>query len=169
MMRKGALVIMTLAVVMMVIGAVFVYKSYSGNTGVVNFKAADGSASNISAAYLTFEAISVYSVNSKWTNYSIGDVTLNILGKTATNAAAIFTLILKAQTYTMFSIFIRNVTVVYSGKVINLRLTGSSASADYSLNVTSGSTSSVVFEFDLSADIDIAAQQFTPTIYTVLS
>jgi len=108
-------------------------------------------------------------VNSKLTNYSIGNVALNILGKTATNAPDIITLILKAQTYTMFGILIRNVMVVYSDKVINLRMTGSSASADYSLDVTSGSTSSVVFEFDLSEDIDIAAQQFTQTIYIVLS
>ena len=50
-MRKGALLIMTLAVVMIVIGAVFVYKSYSSNTGVVNFKAADGACFPIDFLY----------------------------------------------------------------------------------------------------------------------
>ena len=88
-MRKGAILIMTLAVVMIVIGAVFIYKSYSGNTGVVNFKAADVPLANISAVYLTFQTISVYSGNSKWTNYSTGNETLNILGKSASNPAPI--------------------------------------------------------------------------------
>ncbi len=168
-MRKGAILIMTLAVVMIVIGAVFVYKSYSSNTGVVNFKAADGTLANISAAYLTFEAISVYSGNSKWTNYSTGNVTLNILGKTASNPSPIVSLILGAQAYTMFRVSIKNVTIVYSGKAIGMKVTSSFASVEYSLNVTSGSTSSLILEFNLQTDIDITTQQFTPTIYGVTS
>ncbi|MGC8514938.1 MAG: DUF4382 domain-containing protein [Thermoplasmata archaeon] len=160
---------MTLAVVMIVIGTVFVYKSYTSNTGVVNFKAADGSLANITAAYLTFVEISVYSGYLKWTNYSIGNVALNILGKTAVNASPIVTLILMAQAYTMFRVFIKNVTIVYSGKAIGLKVTSSYASVRYSLNVTSGSTSNVIFAFDLQKDIDITTQQFTPTIYGVTS
>ncbi|MCL4480884.1 MAG: DUF4382 domain-containing protein [Candidatus Thermoplasmatota archaeon] len=168
-MRKGALLIMTLAVVMIVIGAVFVYKSYSSNTGLVNFKAADGSMANVSAAYLTFYEISVYSENSKWTNYHIGNVTLNILGRTTSNASEMVTLALGVQNYTMFRVFIQNVTIVYSGKAVGLNVTSSYASVQYSLNVISGSTSSVVFEFNLQTDIDITTQQFTPTIYLVTS
>ena len=168
-MRKGALLIMTLAVVMIVIGAVFVYNSYSSNTGVVNFKAADGPLANISAAYLTFETISVYSGNSKWTNYSTGNVTLNILGKTASNPSPIVSLILGAQAYTMFRVSIKNVTIVCSGKAIGMKVTSSFASVEYALNVTSGSTSSLILEFNLQTDIDITTQQFTPTIYGVTS
>jgi hypothetical protein len=168
-MRKGALLILTLAVVMIVIGAVFVYKSYSSNTGLVNFKAADGSMTNVSAAYLTFYEISVYSENSKWANYPIGNVTLNILGRTTSNASEMVTLALGVQNYTMFRVFIKNVTIVYSGKAVGLKVTSSYASVQYSLNVISGSTSSVVFEFNLQTDIDITTQQFTPTIYLVTS
>jgi hypothetical protein len=168
-MRKSALLFMTLAVVMIIVGALFVYKSYSNDTGSASLKIEGGTLTNVSAAYLTFETVSIYSSSGKWSNYSIGNTTVNILGRTASNATQLATLVLRAQSYTMFTFLLKNVTIVYQGKPLSMKLTSSLASAKYLLNITSGNSYTVVVKFALNSDINLGTHQFTPNIQDVIS
>jgi len=168
-MKKGLALFIALAIVLIFIGALFVYDSYSIDTGTVNIGAADTSLINISAAYLTFETISIESSTSHFFNYSIGNLTVNILGESSANPSHLISLSLSAQTYSTFKIFIKNVTIIFLGKALNLTLTSSFALIQHSLNVTTKSSTNLTLEFDLSSDIDLASLAFIPAATAVIS
>lgn len=169
-MKKFGAAIMAIAVVLIIIGGLFVFNSYVSNsnkTATVDMEVADLPVMNASAVYITFSAFALHGNNNTgWKNYSLphGNETVNILGLTASNASLLTSVKLTAQTYTMFRLYITNVTVVIAGVAINFTLASSFGFLNHPVTLTAGSTSTIVFEFNLTQDLNLSSHIFTPNL-----
>lgn len=168
-MKKFGAAIIAIAVVLIIIGGFFVYNSYvssSKNTATVDMEVADSPIITASAVYITFSAVAVHgNNNSGWENYTFKHAeTVNILGLTVSNASLLSSVKLTAQTYTMFRLYITNVTVVIAGVAINFTLASTFGFLNHPVTIAAGSTSTIVFEFNLTQDLNLSSHIFTPNL-----
>ena len=168
-MKKMGAAIISIAVVLIIEGGFFVYNSYisSPNTATVDMKVADLPLANVSAVYITFSAVEVHGNNSSgWKYFNLSkNKTIDILDLTVSNASLLSSVKLTAQTYTMFRLYITNVTVVTKllGP-INFTLASSFGFLNHPVTIKAGSTSSIIFEFNLTQDINLSSHIFTPNL-----
>ncbi|MCL5804186.1 MAG: DUF4382 domain-containing protein [Candidatus Thermoplasmatota archaeon] len=165
-MKKAATAIMALAIILIIVGGFFVYDSYipSSNKVPVDMEVADSPNTLASAVYISFSSVELHGNKTGWTNYTVGNKTVDILGLTLSNASLLSKVTLTAQTYTMFRIFIKNVTVVIAGVSVNFTLASSFAFLNHPFTISAGKPATVVFEFNLTQDLNVMSSVFTPNV-----
>lgn len=162
-MNKG-LAIAVVVIILGVAGASYVYEASGVSGSTVTFKAADAPIGNISAVYVTFSSVEVHANSTGWTNYSVGEKTVNILGTTATNATILGKFTLKPQIYTMFRIYISKVVVDVAGVNTTMHLALNYGFLNHAVDLSGNSAGSIVFEFNLNSDMNMVSETFTPSI-----
>ena len=156
----------------------FAYYNEGQNVGSMSLSVADLGISGVSAVYITFSDFSTHkapangstnSNNGGWSNYSVSTKTVDILNLSQSNASLLGKMSLTAGTYTMFRLYITNVTVVVSGVHISLTLKAPFAFVTHAIKISAHSTTNVVFDFNLHTDMAISgtAGIFTPNVGTV--
>lgn len=165
-MNKG-LAIAVIVIILGVVAGSYAYETYGASGSSVTFKAADAPMANISAVYITFSSVEVHANSSGWTNYSLGDKTINILGTTATNATILGKFALKSQVYTEFRIYISKVVVDIAGVNTTMHMALGYGFLNHAVDLSAHSTGSIIFEFNLNSDMNMISDMFTPSIGVV--
>ena len=174
-MNKNILVVIVAVVVIVVAGVgVFEYNS-SHSTGTLKLSAMDSPIlSSVSAVYITFSAIELHNsqagVNannssggsSGWTNYSFTTRTVNIFGVQLNNSSLFGTVTIPAGNYTMIRIFISSVSVSVAGTNVSFNLSSPFGFINHPFKVLAGSTTNMIFEFNLSSCLNLTSKTFTP-------
>lgn len=151
-------------------GLVYYQASQAATTnGHVAMKVADAPNSSVSGVFITFSDVSLHNNASGWTNYSVKSTTVNILGLTATNASLLTNITLSAGTYTMIRLYITNVTVDMLGANITFSLKAPFAFINHPFKVSAHGNLNVVIEFNLTQDLNLTSNVFTPNVGVVVS
>ncbi len=145
-----------------------VYYEFVDNGGNVNVKVADAPV-GASAVFITFNNVYVHSTSSGWHNFSVSSRTINILNLTTTNAALFSSISLKAGMYTGIELGIVNVTVVMGGSRLNFTSSNGYVDIHTPFNVSAHTTTNLVIEFNLTQDLNMVSEMFTPTASMVVS
>ena len=162
-MKKGLAIAIVAIVVIAAVG-LFVYEEVNSSGAKIEFVVADTPMANVSAVYITFSSVEIHGNSTGWNNYSIGSKTVNILGLTASNASLLSTVTLKPQVYTMFRIFITNVTVTVDGVNATMHLPIDYGFLNHAVDIKANSTGKILFEFNLSSDMNMVSMTFQPNI-----
>lgn len=124
---------------------------------------------NVSAVYLSFSNISLNGVQTGWTNYTLGNRTINIFNLSAQNASLLKSLSLGPQEYTMIRLYINNVTVTVNGTNETFSLASPFAFVNHPFNVTTTGTTNVNIQFNLTSDLNLHAKILTPKVGTTFT
>jgi len=175
--RKVTLTIV--AVIVVVIASVGLYALIgSHNDGTLRLSAADAPvASGVTAVYITFSAVSLHKSSSGnssnntsgWNNYTMSSTTINIYGVTINNSSFIGNISIPAGNYQMIRVYITAVSVMINGVNISFNLSSHFGFLNHPFKVTAGSTTNLIFEFNLNQCLNITSKIFTPYIGVVLS
>lgn len=139
-------------------------KKGSMQVGVADIPAVQ---TGVSGVFMTFNKISLHNNVSGWVNYSISEITVNILNVSMTNPSIIGNLSLKAGTYTSMRLYLNNVSVVFLGISINFTIAAHFAIVNHPFVVKSSGTLNVVVDFNLTSSLNMNAKMFTPYVGTV--
>lgn len=159
----------------------FAYYNETQNTGTMTLSVADAGISGATAVYITFSSFSIHkapgngsssnasnSSNGGWTNYSVSTKTINILNLNISNASLLGKISLTAGTYTMFRLYITKVTVDFTSLGnVTFTLMSPFAFVSKAITISAHSTTNVVFDFNLTQDLNITSKVFTPNIGSV--
>lgn len=136
----------------------------SPQSGFADFYVYDAPSYNVSAVYMNFSEISLHGVQTGWTNFSVSNHSINVLGLTAANASLLGNLNVSAQNYTMIRLYIQNVTVTLNGINETFKLASPYAMINHPFDVLANGTVSVKIQFDLNQDVNVHSRMFTPLI-----
>lgn len=162
-------VIAGIVAIMIIAAGFLVYYEFIDNTGSVHVEVADAPSGNVSAVYITFDAVYMHSTTAGWKNFSIGAKTVNILHLSISNASLLSSVNIAPGKYTMIRLAIVNVTVKISG--FSFAFTPSNGYVDIvsPFTVSAHSTTTLVIDFNLTQDLNIRSQVFTPTASMVVN
>ncbi|MCL5731158.1 MAG: DUF4382 domain-containing protein [Candidatus Thermoplasmatota archaeon] len=165
---KKQLIAGIIAIIVIAAGFLLYYE-FIDNTGSVNVKVADAPNGNVSAVYITFDAVYMHSGTAGWKNYSIGSKTVNILHLTTTNASLLSSINIPPGKYTMIRLAIVNVTVKIG--MLSFAFTSSNGYVDIvaPFTVTAHASTTLVIDFNLTQDLNMQSQIFTPTASMVVN
>ena len=138
------------------------------DNGTLNMFVYDAPKDNVSAVYLSFSMISLHGVQTGWANYSLGNMTVNILNMTMKNASLLKGLSLGPQNYTMIRLYIQNVTVTANGNNESFRLASPFAFINMPFNVSTNGTTDMYIQFALSSDLNMHSRVLTPKVGTIV-
>ena len=165
---KNSRLITALVVVIVVIGlGGFVYYEYFDQGGNLNVKVMDAPMTGVSAVYLTFDEVAIHGTTSNWNYYNVTSKTIDILGLTTTNASLFASISLTAQKYTAIWLYVTHVTVVVGGVSHNFTMESNWAKVVGSFNVSAHSSTDIIIAFNLSQELNLVAQIFTPVVGSV--
>ena len=134
------------------------------DNGTLNMFVYDAPKDNVSAVYLNFSMISLHGVQTGWTNYSLGNMTVNILNMTMKNASLLKGLSLGPQNYTMIRLYIQNVTVTANGSNESFSLASPFAFINMPFNVSTNGTTNMYIQFGLSGDLNMHSRVLSPKV-----
>ncbi len=168
-MKPTAKIAVIAVVILAVAAGTLTYMTYFNNKGTLNVYVQDAPISNVSAVYITFDAVSVHGNQTNWTNYTVGNTTVNILNLTTTNASLLKSITLQAERYTMIRLYISSVVVTEQGKNVSFTLHAPFAFINHPFVVSHNSATNVNIEFNLNQDLNMQSKMFTPNIGMVVT
>lgn len=161
--------VIAVVIIAVAAGAFASLNYFNKGTGTLDVYVQDAPINNVSAVYITFSAVAVHGNQTNWTNYSVGNTTVNILNLTTTNASLLKSVTLQAQTYTMIRLYITSVNVTENGQNVTFTLQAPFAFINHSFVVKPNSSTKLNIEFNLNQDLNMQSKIFTPNIGTVVS
>ncbi len=136
----------------------------SPQSGFANFYVYDAPSYNVSAVYMNFSSISLHGVQTGWTNYTVSNRSINVLGLTSANASLLGNISVSVENYTMIKLYITNVTVTVNGVNETFKMASQYALVNHPFIVTANGTVNVQIQFDLNQDVNVHGRMFTPLV-----